>query len=403
MSKLLRFDTIPEAIEEIRSGKLIIIVDDEEPENEGDLICAAEKVTPAIINFMAKYGRGLICLSMTRDRLNALELPLLVPENTAIDRTAFTVSIDAKRGVTTGISAGDRANTILTAINPATRPEDLVRPGHVFPILSRKGGVLRRAGHPEAAVDLAQLAGTYPAGVICGIMNDDGTMARLPDLMEFRDRHNLKIITVTDLIKFRMKQERFVYQVAAMQLPTEYGLFRAVCYQNELDNQPHIALVHGDILSGENVLVRVHSQCLTGDAFGSQRCDCGEQLHTAMKMITREGVGVLLYMQQEGRGIGLANKLRAYELQDQGQDTVEANEALGFKADLRDYGIGAQILVDLGIRNIRLITNNPRKIVGLEGYNLKVVERIPIEIRPSASNIKYLTTKRKKLGHLLNV
>jgi len=398
-----KFNTVQEAVEDIRAGKLVIVVDDGEPENEGDLVCAAEKVTPEIITFMAKYGRGLICLPMTRDRLNELELPLMVPEDASVDRTLFTVSIDAKQGTTTGISSADRARTILTAVDPTTRPEDLLRPGHIFPILARKGGVLRRAGRPEASVDLARLAGAYPAGVICGIMNDEGAMALLPELMAFRDQHGLKIITIADLIKFRMKRERFVNPVATTQLPTEYGLFKAICYQNDLDNQPHIALVYGDILSRASVLVRVHSQCLTGDVFGSQRCDCGEQLHIAMKMIQQEGAGVLIYMQQEGRGIGLANKLKAYELQDQGRDTVEANEALGFKADLRDYGIGAQILVDLGIRNIRLITNNPRKIVGLEGYDLKVVERIPIEIAPSASNLRYLTTKRKKLGHLLSV
>jgi 3,4-dihydroxy 2-butanone 4-phosphate synthase/GTP cyclohydrolase II len=398
-----KFDTIPDAIEDIRAGKLVIVIDDGEPENEGDLVCAAEKVTPELINFMVTYGRGLVCLPMTRDRLNELELPLMVPEGTSVDKTAFTVSIDAKQGITTGISAADRAKTILTAVNPNTKPRDLLRPGHVFPILARRGGVLRRAGHPEAAVDLARMAGLYPAGVICGILNDDGTVARLPDLMEFRARHHLKIITIADLIKFRVKQERFVSRVATLQLPTPYGTFKAICYQNELDHQPHLALVYGDILAKESTLVRVHSQCLTGDVFGSQRCDCGEQLHTAMQMIQQEGAGVLIYMQQEGRGIGLANKLKAYELQDQGRDTVEANEELGFKADLRDYGIGAQMLMDLGVKNIRLITNNPRKIVGLEGYNLKVVERVPIEIKPSASNIKYLTTKRKKLGHLLNV
>jgi 3,4-dihydroxy 2-butanone 4-phosphate synthase/GTP cyclohydrolase II len=402
-----RFSTIQEAIEDIQAGKLVIVVDDGEPESEGSLVCAAEKVTSEIINAMATYARGLICMPTTRERLHELELPLMVPEGTSPEKVPFTVSIDAKRGIKTGISAGDRATTILVAIHPATKPEDLARPGHVFPVLARKGGVLRRAGHPEAAVDLARLAGLYPAGVICGIMNDTGAVATVPELITFRASSDfwnmIRIITITDLIKFRMKQERFVTRVTTIQLPTEFGTFKAICYQNELDNQSHIALVYGDISSRAHVLVRVHSQCLTGDVFGSQRCDCGEQLHTAIQMIVKEGAGVLLYMQQEGRGIGLANKLKAYALQDQGRDTVEANEELGFKADLRDYGIGAQILVDLGVRNIRLITNNPRKIIGLEGYNLKVVERVSIEIQPSASNIKYLATKQKKLGHLLNV
>ncbi len=396
-----KFNTIEEAIEDLKKGKMIILVDDEDRENEGDLCMAAEKVTPEAINFMAKYGRGLICLSLTPERVEELKLPMMTDENSSPYGTAFTISIEAKRGVTTGISAHDRAKTILTAIDPKTRPEDLARPGHVFPLRARPGGVLQRVGHTEGSVDLARLAGLYPAGVICEIMNDDGTMARVPELMEFARRHNLKIVTIKDLIKYRMRAERLVKRIAITKLPTEYGDFTAIGYSNLVDSNVHIALVKGEINPDEPVLVRVHSECLTGDVFGSKRCDCGEQLHKAMEMIEKEGKGVILYMRQEGRGIGLENKLKAYELQDRGLDTVEANIQLGFKPDLRDYGIGAQILVDLGVKNMRLMTNNPKKIVGLEGYGLKVVERVSIEIKPHDKNIIYLKTKKKKLGHLL--
>jgi len=396
-----KFNTIDEAIEELQKGRMIILVDDEDRENEGDLCMAAEKVTPEAINFMAKYGRGLICLSLTPERVEALKLPMMTDENSSPYGTAFTISIEAKRGVTTGISAHDRAKTILTAIDPKTKPEDLARPGHVFPLRARPGGVLQRVGHTEGSVDLARLAGLYPAGVICEIMNDDGTMARVPELMEFARRHNLKIVTIKDLIKYRMRTERLVKRIAITNLPTEYGDFTAIGYSNLVDSNVHIALVKGEISPDEPVLVRVHSECLTGDVFGSKRCDCGEQLHKAMEMIEKEGRGVILYMRQEGRGIGLENKLKAYELQDRGLDTVEANIQLGFKPDLRDYGIGAQILVDLGIKNMRLMTNNPKKIVGLEGYGLKVVERVSIETKPHDKNLIYLKTKKKKLGHLL--
>lgn len=396
-----KFNTIDEAIEELQKGRMIILVDDEDRENEGDLCMAAEKVTPEAINFMAKYGRGLICLSLTPERVEELKLPMMTDENSSPYGTAFTISIEAKRGVTTGISAHDRAKTILTAIDPRTKPEDLARPGHVFPLKARPGGVLQRVGHTEGSVDLARLAGLYPAGVICEIMNDDGTMARVPELMEFAKRHGLKIVTIKDLIKYRMRTERLVKKVAQTRLPTDYGEFTAIAYSNYVDSNIHIALVKGDIRPDEPVLVRVHSECLTGDVFGSKRCDCGEQLHRAMEMIEKDGRGVLLYMRQEGRGIGLENKLKAYELQDLGLDTVEANIQLGFKPDLRDYGIGAQILVDLGVREMRLMTNNPKKIVGLEGYGLKVVERVPIETKPHEKNLIYLKTKKKKLGHLL--
>lgn len=396
-----KFNTIEEAIEDISKGKMIILVDDEDRENEGDLCMAAEKITPEAINFMAKYGRGLICLSLTPQRVAELKLPMMVEDNTSSFGTAFTVSIEAKKGVTTGISAHDRAHTILTAINPQTKPEDLARPGHVFPLRAKPGGVLQRAGQTEGSVDLARLAGLYPAGVICEIMNDDGTMARVPQLMEFSKRHNLKIVTIKDLIQYRMRTERFVKRVATVQMPTDYGDFIAVAFSNDVDPNIHIALVKGEIKPEDSILVRVHSECLTGDVFGSKRCDCGEQLHRAMEMISKEGKGIILYMRQEGRGIGIANKLRAYELQDKGLDTVEANIQLGFKPDLRDYGIGAQILVDLGVRKIRLMTNNPKKIIGLEGYGLKIVERVPIESKPHAKNIVYLKTKKKKLGHLL--
>jgi len=401
MTEKYKFNTIDEAIEDIAKGKMIILVDDEDRENEGDLCIAAEKITPEAINFMAKYGRGLICLSLTPERVEALKLPMMSEDNTSSFGTAFTVSIEAKRGVTTGISAHDRAKTILTAIDPATKPEDLARPGHVFPLKARPGGVLQRAGQTEGSVDLARLAGLYPAGVICEIMNDDGTMARVPQLMEFAKTHKLKIVTIKDLIHYRMRTERFVKKVAEVLLPTEFGEFKAIAYANSVDSNIHLALVKGDISPSDRVLVRVHSECLTGDVFGSRRCDCGPQLHRAMQIIQKEGKGVILYMRQEGRGIGLANKLRAYELQDKGLDTVEANIKLGFKPDLRDYGIGAQILVDLGIRQMRLMTNNPKKIIGLEGYGLKIVERVSIETKPNEKNISYLKTKKKKLGHLL--
>ncbi|MEC4685298.1 MAG: bifunctional 3,4-dihydroxy-2-butanone-4-phosphate synthase/GTP cyclohydrolase II [Nitrospirota bacterium] len=402
MRSKYKFNTIEEAIEDIRQGKIIILVDDEDRENEGDLCIAAEKVTPETINFMAKHGRGLICLSLTPERIDELQLPMMTNANSSPYGTAFTVSIEAKRGVTTGISAHDRATTILTAINPKSGPEDIVKPGHIFPLRSRPGGVLQRAGQTEGSVDLARLAGVYPAGVICEIMDEDGTMARVPQLMEFAGKHKLKIITVKDLIEHRMRKETLVKRVAEVKLPTSYGGdFKAIVYENMVDSNVHLALVKGDITPEEPTLVRVHSECLTGDVFGSKRCDCGDQLHSAMKIVEEAGKGVILYMRQEGRGIGLANKLRAYVLQDEGLDTVEANIRLGFKPDLRDYGIGAQILVDTGVKKIRLMTNNPRKIVGLEGYGLQVVERIPVEIKPGEKNRAYLKTKKKKLGHLL--
>ncbi|HXH24726.1 MAG TPA: bifunctional 3,4-dihydroxy-2-butanone-4-phosphate synthase/GTP cyclohydrolase II [Vicinamibacterales bacterium] len=396
------FAPIEEAIEAIRAGRMIIVVDDEDRENEGDLTIAAEKVTPEAINFMAKYGRGLICLSMTGQRLDELEIPLMVEKNTTAFNTAFCVSIEAKHNVSTGISAVDRATTVKVAIDPKTRPSDLARPGHMFPLRARDGGVLVRAGQTEAAVDLARMAGLYPAGVICEIMNDDGTMARVPELTKFARKHGLLMITIADLIKYRMRNERLVRRVASAELPTEHGAFRIHAFENLLDHETHVALVRGDIGDGKDVLVRVHSKCLTGDVFHSARCDCGAQLETAMERIAREGRGVLLYLNQEGRGIGLANKIRAYELQDQGLDTVEANERLGFKADQRDYGIGAQILSDLGVRTIRLLTNNPRKFVGLQGYGLAVSEAVPLEIPASESTRRYLKTKKDKLGHRLS-
>lgn len=397
-----KFNTIEEALEDLRAGKMVILVDDEDRENEGDLCIAAENVTAEAINFMATHGRGLICLSLTPERVSALKLPMMADENTSSFGTAFTVSIEAKKGVTTGISAHDRATTIRTAIDPSTGPEDLARPGHVFPLRAKPGGVLQRAGQTEGSVDLARLAGLYPAGVICEIMNEDGTMARVPHLMKFSQTHKVKVVTVKDLINYRMKMESFVHRVSEVHLPTDFGDFNAIAFSNEVDGNIHVALVKGELEPGDKVLVRVHSECLTGDVFGSRRCDCGEQLHHAMEMIERKGKGVILYMKQEGRGIGLANKLRAYELQDKGLDTVEANIKLGFKPDLRDYGIGAQILVDLGVRDMRLITNNPKKIVGLEGYGLRVVERVPVEMKPHEKNIIYLKTKKKKLGHMLN-
>jgi 3,4-dihydroxy 2-butanone 4-phosphate synthase/GTP cyclohydrolase II len=398
-----KFNTIDEAIDDITKGKMVILVDDEDRENEGDLCMAAETVTPEAINFMARYGRGLICLSLIPERVEELQLPMMTDDNTSPFGTAFTVSIEAKRGVTTGISAADRAKTIQTAIDPKTRPQDLVRPGHVFPLRARPGGVLQRAGQTEGSVDLAKLSHLYPAGVICEIMSDDGTMARVPELREFSKKHHLKIVTIKDLIKYRMRIELFVKRVATVSLPTKFGgEFTAIAYANDINDNIHLALVKGEIKPGDEVLVRVHSQCLTGDVLGSERCDCGDQLHKAMDMIKKESKGVILYMKQEGRGIGLMNKLRAYELQDKGLDTVEANIKLGFKPDLRDYGIGAQILVDIGVRKMRLMTNNPKKIVGLEGYGLKVVERVPMEIHPHERNIVYLKTKKKKLGHLLD-
>jgi len=395
------FNTIEEALVDIREGKMVILVDDEDRENEGDLVIAAEKVTPEAINFMAKYARGLICLALTPERVEELQLPLMAPiENGTPFGTAFTVSIDAREGITTGISAADRAHTIKVAIDPKSKPSDLVRPGHIFPLRARKGGVLRRAGHTEG-VDLARLAGLYPAGVICEIMNDDGTMARVPELMEFAEIYNLKIVTIADLIKYRLQKEFLVHRIAEADLPTEFGDFKIIAYDNDVDSFTHVALVMGEIKEDEPVLVRMHSQCLTGDVFCSKRCDCRAQLHKAMQMIADEKKGVVVYLSQEGRGIGLDNKIKAYHLQDEGLDTVEANERLGLPADLRDYGIGAQILVDLGVRKIRLLTNNPKKVVGLRGYGLEIIERIPLEVPVDEHNRKYLATKREKLGHYL--
>jgi len=395
------FAGIPDAVAAIARGEMIIVVDDEDRENEGDLTIAAEKVTPDAINFMAKHGRGLICMPMLEERLTELDIPLMVAENTARFDTAFTVSIEAKGGTSTGISAGDRAATVLAAIDPRTRPIDLARPGHMFPLRARAGGVLVRTGQTEAAVDLAKIAGLYPAGVICEIMNDDGTMARVPELTRFAKRHKLLMITIADLIQYRMRTELLVRRVASASLPTTYGDFRVSAYESVMDRETHVALIKGDIGDGTNVLVRVHSRCLTGDVFHSERCDCGPQFDAAMEKISQEGRGVLLYLNQEGRGIGLANKIRAYELQDQGLDTVEANERLGFKPDQRDYGIGVQILKDIGVRSMRLLSNNPRKLVGIEGYQLSVVEWIPLEIPPSEHTHRYLKAKKDKLGHKL--
>jgi 3,4-dihydroxy 2-butanone 4-phosphate synthase/GTP cyclohydrolase II len=395
------FAAIEDAIAAIRAGKMVIVVDDEDRENEGDLTIAAEKITPDAINFMARYGRGLICLAMTPERLDELEIQLMVSRNSSRFETAFCVSIEAKRGTTTGISAADRAATVLAAIDPSTKASDLVRPGHVFPLRARSAGVLVRAGQTEAAVDLARIAGLRPAGVICEIMNEDGTMARVPRLSSYARQHDLLMITVADLITYRMRTESLVRCVASTKLPTEYGEFRLNAFESQIDKQTHIALVCGDIGDGKDVLVRVHSQCLTGDVLRSKRCDCGAQLDQALRRIGEEGRGVLLYLDQEGRGIGLANKIRAYHLQDEGCDTVEANERLGFKADQRDYGVGAQILRELGICSMRLLSNNPRKLVALEGYGLSVTEWLPLEIPASASTLRYLTTKKNKLGHVL--
>ena len=401
----MAFHTIDEALEDIRQGKMVILVDDEDRENEGDLTMAAEKVTPEAINFMATHGRGLICLSLTPERLTELRIPQMVEDidNNSPFGTAFTVSIEARRGVTTGISAADRATTILTAINPKTKPEDLVKPGHVFPLRARAGGVLERTGQTEGSVDLARLAGLTPAGVICEIMNDDGTMARVPQLMPLTERFGLKIVTIKDLIQYRMQRESLVRVVAETRLPLRMGEFRALVYENEITRDQHLVLVKGTVDAAHPLLVRVHSSCLTGDVFGSFRCDCGEQLKRALRLIAEEGAGVLLYLHQEGRGIGLSNKIRAYALQDAGFDTVQANEELGFKPDLRDYGIGAQILVHLGVKRMRLMTNNPRKMIGLAGYGLEVVDRVPIQIRPGKHNMHYLRTKHEKMGHFFDL
>ncbi|MFQ5675359.1 MAG: bifunctional 3,4-dihydroxy-2-butanone-4-phosphate synthase/GTP cyclohydrolase II [bacterium] len=397
------FDSIESAIKEYSKGNILIVIDDEDRENEGDFIMAAAKVTPEKVNFMAKHGRGLICVPMTGERLAQLDLHPMVPDNTERMRTYFTVSVDAKENTTTGISAYDRAETIKALIEPRTRPNELMRPGHIFPLKAREGGVLVRAGHTEAAVDFARLSGLYPAGVLCEILDDDGRMARVPKLLEVAKEFNLKIITIRDLIEYRRQTEKLVKKIVSTKLPTDYGDFVLHLYGSAFDQQQHLAIVKGDLTSGGPTLVRVHSQCLTGDILGSLRCDCGDQLRQALRMVDREGRGVVLYMRQEGRGIGLENKIKAYELQDQGKDTVEANEALGFKADLRHYGVGAQILYDLGIRKIRLMTNNPKKIIGISGYGLEVVERVKIEIPPNKVNKKYLTTKRDKLGHLLTL
>jgi len=399
----MAFNTIDEALEALKAGRFIIVVDDEDRENEGDLIIAAERVTPEAVNFMATHGRGLVCMPIEGKRLDELQIPMMVQRNNTAQGTAFTVSIEARRGTTTGISAFDRAATVLTVIDPETQPEDLVMPGHMFPLRARPGGVLERSGHTEAAVDLVRLAGLYPAGVLCEIMHEDGTMARLPALEEFAQRHGIKLISIAQLIAYRRQREKLVHRVAEAQLPTRWGQFVTIAYKSAVDTDQHVALVMGDITGDEPVLVRVHSQCLTGDVFGSLRCDCGAQMDLALEHIAREGRGVFLYMRQEGRGIGLHNKIRAYALQDQGLDTVQANEALGFPPDPRQYGVGAQVLVDLGLTRIRLLTNNPTKRVGLESYGLEVVDQVPIVAPVTEHNRKYLEAKRDKLGHLFTV
>ena len=398
----MNFSPIEEILADVRAGKMVIIVDDEDRENEGDLICAAEKITPEMINFMATHGRGLICAPILPAAAQRLGLPLMVRRNTESQGTNFTVAVDAADGVTTGISAADRAATVKVLANPLAEPQDLVRPGHILPLQAMEGGVLRRAGHTEAAIDLARMSGLEPAGVICEILNEDGTMARLPELKEFAEKHDLKIATIEDLIEYRRKEEKLVERIEQIEMPTDFGVFNLVMYASRLNPaEQHLALVKGEIDSTQPVLVRVHSECLTGDVFGSRRCDCGSQLHSALAQIEEAGSGVLVYMRQEGRGIGLANKVRAYKLQEEGLDTVEANERLGFGSDLRDYGMGAQILYDLEVRKLRLLTNNPRKVVGLDGHQLEIVEKVPIKVTPNPHNEKYLSTKRDKLGHIL--
>jgi len=397
------FASIERAVDELRAGRFVVVVDDEDRENEGDLVLPAEKVTPEAINFMAREGRGLICVALTGERCDALGLPPMVEDNTSSFGTAFTVSIEARGRTTTGISAADRANTVLAAIDPKTKPGDLLRPGHMFPLRAQSGGVLKRAGQTEASVDLARIAGLDPSGVLCEIMNEDGTMARVPDLVKFCTRHGLALVTVADLIRHRMKTERLVRRIASPNLPTRFGPFRMYAYRSEVTQEEHVALVHGEIREDEPVLVRVHSQCLTGDVFGSARCDCGEQLALAMEKIVEAGRGVFLYLLQEGRGIGLMNKIKAYELQDAGHDTVSANEKLGFPPDIRNYGVGSQILRDLGVRKMRLMTNNPSKYVAIGGYGLEIVERVPLEVHPAADNRKYLEAKKNKMGHLLKM